>query len=624
MPRLKLPAPEAEPRWGPVLRAIAALPWAQARVLEAVCGLTTRCLRATAQTLIAAGWVEAACVPVRRRHGLARYGLTSSGARVLGRSWAPEVLRRALLTALQRDAAQYGLLHFMHQHRLLWVRGPYRLAAAAVRAPALTAPGARVRRAGARPYAPADLDLVVCLQRPDGAYLTAMVLVDPGGVSLDGLGESLRSLAAWTRRAEFAGRAREIPLLVILAATDRRAQVLRGLWSAAHQGPPSALRLVVAADLRSRAGEVGALSLLSGLPVTTEPSAPPPDDSGLWWAERGPGAEAPRPIRVDGARQSPSGVIRAARRWAKRAATTSARRASGSPAATVLDLLETSALGRVVLERIGLYPLATGKALAEILGQDGGDVRRAVIRLVQQGLVVREIGGGFGCWLSPRGLAFLAALAGLSAERYAQARHWSVRVSADGEVGVHVDGLRRQRRHDQRVFRFLRGLRRLDPARRIVLTDWQHGAGMLETLAGEVRLIPDARFTVRAYGSRPGQFVETTCWLEVDQATMEGRVLRRKLQRYYQLRRDRLGLRGRPERLLFVVPDAAEGRVQTLRRRIRELDAAHEVRLDAWITRWDLLRRGDGYDPTLPVWRTAHDPILQAALRLWRHDAATE
>jgi hypothetical protein len=626
-----------------VLAAVGALPWAESRVVQVVCGLGARPLARVARALEARGLIETAYLPARHRHALARYGLTPCGTRALGRVWNPVAQRAAFFTALRRDHALVALVRWLTGARLVWALAAYHLAAAAVR-PEASGVDARARVPGARPYGPVDLDLITCLQLPDGRYRTLLVQVDGGGLRLDGLSQQLRSLAAWTRRAEFAGRAGDIPALIVLTASERRAQLIRDRWGSEHRGPPSALRVFVVGEpvvdgLPARPGD--ALPELDGLPCTTRPAQAPLGWGGCWWAEReatsgvieasatsaSPGARAPRSKGVvatalgRGARcprPQPGGVLSDPRV----AGSSGADPGAGDVHQRLRDLVATPAFGRVVLERVGLYPLTNASGLADLLGADAGDVRRTLSGLARQGLVQREPDGAHGCVLSPRGLALLAALSGLPPARYARERYWAVQVAADGTVQVALAAYQRQRQHDQEVWRFLRALRHMDPRRGLVLTEWQHGAAIRERLREgpdhEVQLIPDARFTLRATGPRPEQWVETTCWLEIDRHTMEGQALRRKLQRYHRLRRDQIGLRGRPERLLFVVPAGDEGRVQTLRRRLRELDARHAVRLDAWVTRWDLIRHAGVDDPTRPIWRTAHEPELRSSFREWK------
>lgn len=599
-----------------VLAAAAALPWALPAVLQRVCALTPRALRDSARRLAGAGWVEVARIPAPGRHAPGRLGLTPSGARALGVDWDARGLRTALLTALRRDIAHAALTHWLAAAELVWARGPYHLAAAAVRPERGPRPDGSRRVPGAQPYGPVDLDLVACLRWPGGACTTLVAQVDPGGVHVGALQGALRSLAAWTRRREFLGRARELPLIVLLAATPERAQLLRAAWLAEQRGPAAPLRILIGSRPDTPClTERGPVPWPLGVPTTPAPPPPPAAGRGEWWAERrvGPGGEAV-PLQA--------GVGRATRRG--HGVLAQAARGAGQAWQSVQDLLTTRALGRELLERAGLYLLATADALADVIGVDAGDVHRELGRLARAGLLVREAAPGFGCAPSARGLRLLAALAGLTPERYARARHWPVWTDAQGEVQLRLAGVLRQRAHDRQVLRVLRGLRQLRGD--VTLAAWAHGAGVREQLRGgrdlPAGLIPDARFTLRAFEPGRAQWVDTACWLEVDRSTMQGPALRAKLRRYYQLRRDRLGLRGRPERLLIIVPADDEARLQLFRRRLRELDGRHEARLDAWVTRWDLIRRGGVDDLTQPIWRTAHDPVLRCAVRTGRPDGS--
>jgi hypothetical protein len=596
-----------------VLDLIARVPWSERPFIQMLAGLTDRPFRRIIAHLQATALIEEVRLGAWGGRPSRRLALTALGHDRLGLTWRLSQSRDGLLSTLKRDPARVLLGQLMRHGRCLWARAPFVLPAAAVRPErALNQTGALPPRSARHPYRAVVIDLLAGLEVEPDRFITLAMLVDPGGGYRHILEEAFRSLAAWSRRPEFASRARQVPLVVILSAGQARMRGLRAAWQAAQAGAPRGLRLVDVTTLSARDvvhepitwSESGQrVTLFGGLPLSPVAAACPRQLREAWWAAPASAVERPplsRPVR---ARARPGSV----------------RAGSAAAQGQVADLLETGALERYLLDRIGVYPGVSASALAEVLRLDGADVRRAVCRLRRRGLITDLEEGGGGLLLSERGLALLAAQVGLRGLAYCRLRGWPVVAGPGQTARLARARLLRWQDHQAEVMAFLRGLIRYGRARGVQTLSWQHASGLREEIVDawgrtSTHLVPDALFTVRVTGPGRTTGVDTTCWLEVDRATMAGMALRRKLRRYYRLGQAGAGVRGRLERLLIVVPAGDEGRLQLFRRRLRELDGEHGVHLNARITRWDQLYDGGrGPDPTRPVWRTPHASDLLAA-----------
>jgi hypothetical protein len=626
-----------------LLKAVADLPWAEARLLQAYTRLAAHQLRAAAHELVQSNQLDLAEIPTRARRAPQRYGLAPPGAARLGQRFAAPFWRRTLLAALCYDPARLVLFNLLHSVEVVWALSPFTLAAEAVRAEGRPRLGGRPVPSGMRPYRSVPMDLLACLQLDIGQYLNVLVIVDPGGVSLEPLQESLRSLSAWRRRGEFRGRTRTLPLTVSVAANEERAQAFIQYWRQSAPGAPGALRVMTwqalaqsnrrrqpFADWRWWNERHQVTAFWPGLTFSPSPSRRPNLAVTAWWAEpAGDLQEAnpdwPPPFELK-RRAQVSGVIAQARLNKKKEPPHTDSRALGLAAVdwhqAICDHLNTTAMGRRLLDRIGVFPLLTATDLALVVGLDAANVRREIALLRKAGLVdaahPAQDEGGYG--LTWRGLTLLAVQAGHLPKPYAELRHWPVTEDEHGPR-YSLEAALRVREHTDIVIEFLVGLRKAAERERLALQRWEHMQTFEESLAHgtrAVRVMPDAEGCIRSFGPAPEHYVDTPFWLEVDRGTLNGRALQEKLRRYYRLRSDTPGVRGRRERLLIVVERDAEGRLRTLCRRLRTLDEAYHTRLDVRLTRLDLLDNGHGrLNPARRVWRTPYASTFRGAFRRW-------
>lgn len=626
-----------------LLRAISDLPWAEARLLQAYSHLPTYPFQSAVRALLASNQIERADIPTRERRAPQRYGLAPLGAARLGLRFAPALWRTTLLAALRYEPARLLLVKFLQTAEVLWVLSPFTLPAEAVRAERSSMASGRPLPANAKPYRPVAMELLACLRLSCERYLNVVVLVDPGGISLEPLRESLRSLAAWGRRAEFRGRALAFPLVVIVAANPERAQALIEHWRCVELRAAGSVRASTWAQLaHSHRGRRPFAewpwwnerhqpsAFWPGLIFSPCPSRRPAQSSTAWWADAGEADEIDNPELLPALKLKRGtrlrGVVAQANLNDKKQSPRRHSKDSHSSAMdwpqAVRDHLQTTAMGRRLLDRIGVYPLVNATDLACILGLDAGNVRREVSRLRQAGLIEHPAPEDAGYGLTWRGLALLAAQAGFLPRPYAALRRWPV---SDGDHGPRysLGYVLRVREHTQIILDFLVGLRRAAELERLALQRWEHLQLMEESMAlGQevpvARLMPDAEGRVRSFGQTTGQSVDTPFWLEVDRGTLKGRALHEKLRRYYRLRGDTPGVRGRPERLLIVVERDAEGRLRSLCRHLKQLDDMYHTRLDVRLTRLDLITDRPGrLDPTRVVWRTPYDNHFRSPFRRW-------
>jgi hypothetical protein len=262
---------------------------------------------------------------------------------------------------------------------------------------------------------------------------------------------------------------------------------------------------------------------------------------------------------------------------------------------------------RQLLERVGQYPLIRADELAVVMGCGDQNVRDGLRDLRQRGLVQTAGPAERGLVITETGLRLLAAQVGHPPTEYAALRRWPMHQVA-GRSRYSVQAWLALREHTRRVLDFLVGLRRYGPSARLQLGRWDHvqcvqpvppgAAQSIEALQPLfARVIPDASGIVQCWDATPPRTVEF--WLEVDRGTIGGRALTQKLGRYCQPGR------GRRPRLLVLVEQAAEARLQRLRRRLIALRQKHRADLDVRLTRVDLLLDEQGrLDPTKQTWRT--------------------
>jgi len=284
-----------------------------------------------------------------------------------------------------------------------------------------------------------------------------------------------------------------------------------------------------------------------------------------------------------------------------------------------------------LLERIGEYPLITGRELAIVAGLTADAVRPGLKELEGESLICHPAPDEDGYVLTWLGVAWLAAQAGHTPNAYAALMRWPMRHDEAGRPRYTVEAMLANRDHTRFILDFLIGLRRRGPDRRLALLVWDHVQCMHEFPAAVpssrrrgprslqlARVLPDAIGKVRSFGEKAAQFVDTDFWLEVDLGTKRGRALTSQLERFYLVGGPRDGLYGRAARILVVVARDDEARLQALRRRIRVLNQRYHTRLDVWLTRLDLLDDERGQlDPTRKAWRAPESSEFVHAFNLW-------
>jgi len=595
------------------LGAVADLPWATPPVIEAYSGLfdweIERFYRPTA---LQRGWIERGDIPAARRRAMPRFGPTPEVARLLGRAWEPECLRAAFLQALTLDAGRRLVAEWVDQAiRVVWALSPFILPVEAVRP---------FRRAKPKEvdsehrYRSVQFGVLAALQtRCDPErYAHVAVLLDPGDIHLAWFRQQFRSLYAWRRRSEFRGSPSAFPLVTLIAMNDARRVQLAKLWRASALPGMSVLRLRLTTYAELARDEAATrqwwdeggqrVSWSSGLNEVDRPGMRPPSHLAGWWGYETQSIDDLCPRRsarrfAPGAKQYP--VIAHARRTAN-------YRRDPLSSKLVRWQLSLKAQWRWILRCVGNYPLLSVTDLALVMGISKARASLGLAALRREGLVGCRP-DHIGHVLTWEGVALVAAQVGFPPDRYAELRRWPVACGEDGRARYSVEALLAHADHTELILRFLTGLRRFGPQYGVLLTTWDHVL-CVETFPdhqrerGVHRAIPDASGRVQLPDG-----ATIACWLEVDRGTIQGRALTQKLTRYYAVGGLQRDIRARVPRLLIVVAPGDETRLLKLQRRIRDMDERYQVRLNARITRADLLGVGRGWlDPLRSVWRTAH------------------
>ncbi len=614
------PLEERAGRWAGLVRALLgavdALPWATTTQLARYAGVAEWRIRQRALPLARAlGLIETARVPAAGGKAPLRVALTPRGAEELHVDWERAAVQDALLRSRQLDVARRVLLE--SAEAILWGRSPY------------TVPASAVRRARAEPARPGWVDLarrsvkipldVLAAVRADGGVRHVAVLVDPGDLDLALASRLIRSWAAWRARPEWRGCPRGFPLLIWIAANPARRSALLRLWRQGAPGPAAPLRLglidALAAIVSRPTAETNPTAtvtwidergqpgpLLRPTPGLTLPTAPPAAAASGWWGgvdeappENAPEGRSPEqcsPDRGSPERRSPD----------RRGLLAVLARRTADPTPTIRGLvsvhLTLSARARWLLEAIAGFPLLSRAQLGVVLGLPASQISVDGGALARSGLIAPEPDGP-GWHLAWRGVAYLAAQVGMSAASYAEARHWPLAADARGwQLSLAAFMVRRA--HTQAVIQFLVGLRRHGPRNGLEVPVWEFTQAPVQSGVGPGlrRLVPDGAGRVRWRG------VERAVWLEIDRGTVQGRALTRKLLRYYLVDGPGPGRLGHGTRILIVT--SSEGRLRSLQRRLRALDARYRTTLDVRLARLDQLQEGrDRLDPLRPVWRTA-------------------
>jgi hypothetical protein len=649
------------------LEAVGDHPWARLDIVQSYSGLRAWEINDIAQPLAEKhGLIEQGRIAsVSGRHPPRRFGLTPAGAAAIGQHFHRPFMGQAFLSALKLDIVRRLLTEFVGEVKsTIWSLSPFHVPVKDLR-PARKRSDSHGKKAIEGDYALRNLclDGLACLKFGAGRYLNVALLVDPGGVRLEWVFHQFRSFQAWASRAEFRDCLRSAPVLIVVAANDpSRAQLIR-LWQDAAPWGMSLKRMRM--TTRSALGrhpeerrwwdERGRQTLLWGGIATFEaPARRPETPLGGWWGGLASDdlAADPRPVPIRRAVRR-RGLIRWASAFRPRPDQKPSR--DELMADLVRLHLRLSAREREFLAEVGRYPLISKKELATVLGRSLDDVSHGFTDLLSLNLVERiardpavtsprrapkpsgqpspdaraagDRGGTSSHVLTWLGVALLAAQAGFEPVEYARLMNWPVN-KENGRLCYSVEAWLASAEHNRLVLEFLVGLRRHGPARGLSLLYWDH-LGCRQALPLEKPLpkgrgwrllhqgwvIPDAMGTVRLPAETAARQVDIAFWLEVDRGSQRGAQLWEKLRRYYRLGGARGGLVGHLPRLLFVVEGEDEARLQAVRRRLLMLNQQYGIRLDARLTRVDLLRNEKGQlDPTRRVWRTPDSSEFIGAL----------
>ncbi len=602
-------------------------PWAKLSTLLGLSGLSEHAARGVALPLaLRQQLVEQIELPSARR-AEPRLGLTVRGTLALRQVYSRPRLRDAFLRAFHLDGARSLLAGW--GARVAWSMSPFTVPARDVRPPRRWAPAVRddrPREPGPGLYRSIRLDALACIRLTTG-YAHLALLVDPGGLSLDWFFQQFRSLHAWHRQDAFWPRDERFPIVAAVAPTEARRRGLLEAWGEAAKvargdANPVPLRLTTWDQLRelnSRERWLDEHGSLANDPTEhyglfRERSLAPAFNGQPWWGQGVPDGAAfvchPAPA------PAPRGSFLASLR--------APVRKNGRLGPVLRAHAAVSERGRRLLPYIGQYPLITTAELGVVLGRTDRSMRTGLRELRALGLTAPPAPGEAGYVLTARGLALLAAQAGLGPGEYARLRRWPTRRQGR-EVVFSVQGLLACRAHTRLVLDFLVGLRRHGPRAGVALEQWEHvdclheypfvapgGAAARTHSTPESwygRITPDATGVVCVYAADGGRSALTEFWLEVDRGTERGRALLNKLNRYCQHWARLPAWRAARQRLLIVVEHGAEKRLRHLLQRLIELSLLRRAVLDVRLTRADLLsdHRG-GLDPTRSVWRTLTDP----------------
>lgn len=559
------------------LQSVACHPWASLNFLRAISALNERAFKQAMHQTLTAGWVEQVRLPGPRR-ATRHLALTPQGASHLGLVYTLPDYRTPLMQTFRLELARAHLQAVGNSAAIMWAYSPYLLSA---RAFSLSTgqPKAQISKRTGGPLQTLQLDGLACLQLEPQRFALIALLVDMDGFKLDGLRQQFRSLAAWRRHWAQTERRAEALVTVIVTTPYRWPQVVLA-WREGNAKSETVrpLRLIgfepgadgLARNERAEAGPLWAgLPLLASainLPAQLQPKTHRKISQPHRHSKR------PRLSLL-------SWAVRFNTEWAQ-----------------LVQRHQTLGVwARQVLERVGQYPLLTRKELAVILGRSAQHVAQAV-RTLQQNQLIEHPASQRGYVLTTLGLKFLAAQAGYAPAQYAGLRGWPTHGQAN-HLQYSAHAWLHTLAHTRLILQFLVGLRRYGPTAGVHLRHWEHiHTHQTFSQAETANLLPDAIGTVVINGPTPRR--EVTFWLEVDRGTLRGRALTQKLARYSAAVQW-----GRRVRLLMVVEAGGEARLQTLRRRLRQLAPRMDVRL----TRADLLYERPGQlNPFKLVWRTAH------------------
>ena len=192
-------------------------PWSTASQVTGLVNLPLRSVHRYLSNLLRAGLVQAVHVPqVRGR----LYALSADGIALLAGS-----RRKAKTYARAFHMDCLGLAEtLLRAHCLTWARGFLTM---------LVVPGAKGLQWAVSPWEARSGRTVLRLNACGcvlwmGRYVPFTVLVDRGGLAVEGYARVLRNFAQWTKRADLARGVR--PVLVMLTTYTRRALQLSVLW----------------------------------------------------------------------------------------------------------------------------------------------------------------------------------------------------------------------------------------------------------------------------------------------------------------------------------------------------------------------------------------------------------
>lgn len=568
------------------LQLVACHPWASVRVLQAMGALDARTFKQAMHQTLAVGWVEQARLPGPRR-AARLLALTPQGAGQLGLAYSLTDYRTCLMQNFRLELARAHLHAWCQTATSAWAFSPYILSARAFSL-ATGQPKTQMGKRTGGSLQTLHLDGLACLQLEPQRFALFALMVDIDGIKLDSLRQQFRSLAAWRRHWAQTERRAEALVTVVVTTPHRWPQgVLAWREGIAKSETVRPLRLIgfepgaegLARNERAEAAPLWAgLSLLSSaidLPTQLLPKTHQKSTQAYRRSNR------PRLSVLS---------------WAARFKT---------PWAQLVQLHQTLGVwARQVLERIGQYPLLTGKELAVILGRSAQHVAHAS-RILQHSQLIERPAGQRGWVLTTLGLKFLATQAGYSPAQYASLRGWPTRGQAN-HLQYSPQVWLQTLAHTRLILQFLVGLRRYGPTAGVQLRHWEH-VHTHQTFSSTpaAHLLPDAIGILEVNQDAPRR--ELTFWLEVDRGTVRGQALTHKLARYWEAIQW-----GRRVRLLMVVE--TEARLQAVRRRLRQLALRHAAWVDVRLTRVDMLHEPSGHlNPFKRVWRTAtHSHFISA------------
>ncbi len=615
---------EVDLRLAMFLKAAMDHPWADVRLIQSCTGLSEWETKATYSLALKRGLVERAEIPATRQPPR-RFGPTPAGSAAVGQKVTRGFLSDTLLSALKLDRARSLLTGWISELVIVWSLSPFTLPARKLKPMTHKADGDDEVLWREAAYRSLRLDGLACLKFGEADYLNVALVVDPGDIKLDWFDQQFRSAYAWSRRAEFYGRVRTFPVWIVIAANAMRLVQLTQVWQmrAPAGESPQPFRVTTYSSLKRPAreqpwwNEHGRRTALWGGVVTFElPGVKPRDAQCGWWGQLAASDEAadaiPEPITL---KHTVSGPIR----WSGKSKQPGAR--------LIRDHLAVSTQQRKSLTRVARHPLITVSELAVVLERAISHVSVGVRELKKRALIDHPAPDETGYVLTWAAVELLAAQAGFSPDEYAELVRWPVRYQ-DGRPRYSAETWLATREHTRLVLDFLVGLHRHGPKAHLRLRLWDHvnclyefqtRAPVSDLPSLPAFVIPDASGMVQAASESGRQFVDTNFWLEIDRHSVRGEALLKKLARYYEVGGPQDALIGRQVRVLLVVERDDESRLQAIRRRLLALNAQYRAKLDARLTRVDLLDDGQGgLDPTRKVWRTLESSTFMSAFNLMK------